>query len=145
MRISALNMGITTMSSMRRCHGWGDKKMDFEWFESQPSSSAHGQGTVPIAKSFRGDLKPSVPCIGKSHPMNVKETPSIFATEQGEIPVMWSDSTNWQLHSGGRGLLVTVVKLTFCDPGRPKDCQTLIMVVIKNNLNLGSLHWEFCV
>ena len=32
-----------------------------------------GKALYLIAKSFGGDSKPSVPCIGESHPMHVKE------------------------------------------------------------------------
>ena len=34
---------------------------------------------ILIAKSFGGDSKPSVPCIGESHPMHVKEPTSPIA------------------------------------------------------------------
>ena len=45
---------------------------------------------ILIAKSFGGDSKPSVPCIGESHPMHVKEPTSLIAKRQGEIPMKWS-------------------------------------------------------
>ena len=50
---------------------------------------------ILIAKSFGGDFKPSVPCIGESHPMHVKESTSLLAKEQGEIPVKWSASQTY--------------------------------------------------
>ena len=48
-----------------------------------------------ILKSIGGDFKPSVPCIGESHPMQVKEPTSLLAKEQGEILVKWSDSQTY--------------------------------------------------
>ena len=35
----------------------------------------------------------------------------------------WSGSTKQAAILGWRGLQVTVIKLTFCHPGRPGDCQ----------------------
>ena len=48
-------------------------------FKSRHGSSALWQGFILIAKSFGRDSKPSVPCIGESHPMNVKEPTSLLA------------------------------------------------------------------
>ena len=47
----------------------------------------------PPPSLFR--VKPSVPCIGESHPMHVKEPTSLLAKELGEIPVKWSASQTW--------------------------------------------------
>ena len=63
---------------------------------SQARSVCSTRRFILIAKSFGGDLKPSVPCIGESHPMHVKEPTSLLAREQGEIPVKWSDSQTYR-------------------------------------------------
>ena len=49
-------------------------------FKSRRGSSVLWQGALSsFAKSFGGDFKPSVPCIGESHPMHVKELTSLLA------------------------------------------------------------------
>ena len=49
-------------------------------FKSRRGSSILWQGALSsFAKSFGGDFKPSVPCIGESHPMHVKEPTSLLA------------------------------------------------------------------
>ena len=48
--------------------------------KSRRGSSVLWQGALSsFAKSFGGDFKPSVPCIGESHPMHIKEPTSLLA------------------------------------------------------------------